>query len=83
MEILMIRGLSRFVDQLPLNYGSNDDLLGLDDNSDRASCSSMSLYSYDSERDGAAFVYEASGRRYNNQNQLYLLPSDQSEFSRQ
>lgn len=82
MKILMFRGLSRFVDQLPLNL-SDDDILALDDNSDRASCSSMSLYSYDSERDGAAFVYEASGRRYNNHNQLYLLPSDQPEFSRQ
>jgi hypothetical protein len=82
MKILMFRGLSRFVDQLPLNL-SDDDILALDDNSDRTSCSSMSLYSYDSERDATAFVYEASGRRYNNQNQLYLLPSDQSEFSRQ
>jgi hypothetical protein len=82
MKIPMIWGPFRFVEQLPLNYGSNDDLLGLDDNSDRASCSSMSLYSYHSERDAKAFVYEASGRRYNKKG-LYLLPSDQSEFSRQ
>jgi hypothetical protein len=82
MKILMFRGLTRFVDQLPLNL-SDDDILAPDDNSDRSSCSSMSLYSYDTERDGATLFYEASGRRYNSQNQLYLLPSDQSEFSRQ
>lgn len=95
MKISFFRGLRgpRIVDQPPLNYGSDDDNTlnhGSVDNlltsarfDCQSCCSSMSLYSYDTERDAAAFIREASGRRYNNRNELYMLPSDQPEFLRQ
>jgi hypothetical protein len=70
------------VDQDALNY---DPTSSIHVSSSLASlCSSMSLYSFSSDRDADSFVREAAGRRYNAwQNTPYMLPSDQSEFARQ
>ncbi|PVF97655.1 S-adenosyl-L-methionine-dependent methyltransferase [Serendipita vermifera] len=41
-----------------------------------------SFYSYHSTRDLSAFVKEIDGRMFNNQSELYMLPSDDTEFQR-
>lgn len=76
------RGPRPRVNQDALNYGSTSSIHV--SSSPASFCSSMSLYSFNSDRDTASFVREAAGRRYNAwQNTPYMLPSDQSEFARQ
>ncbi|KAG8859393.1 hypothetical protein FRB91_008262 [Serendipita sp. 411] len=65
-------------DQSALNYESLEDCC----DPSSSSCSAMSLYSFNSERDTATFVHNANGRKFNKLNPLYKLPSDQPEFSR-
>jgi hypothetical protein len=82
MEIPARRGSQAILDQEALNYEPTGTIHV--SSSPASVCSSMSLYSFSSDRDAASFVREAAGRRYNAwQNTPYMLPSDQSEFARQ
>lgn len=79
MEILARRAI---LDQRALNYDTTSS--DLSSCSPASLCSSISLYSYNSDMDKATFTREAAGRRYNAwRNSPYLLPSDQPEFARQ
>ncbi|CCA67628.1 hypothetical protein PIIN_01456 [Serendipita indica DSM 11827] len=53
-----------------------------DGKTDITATTDASFYSYHSSRDLAAFVREMDGRMFNNQNELYMLPSDNQEFQR-
>lgn len=52
------------------------------DSGDGTTCDSgaESTYSYQSVRDIANFIRELNGRKFNSQNQTYMLPAGQSSL---
>lgn len=77
--------------QGPLNSSSDgsiitaDDLIGCDliscDTRSRSSHGGGSIFSYRSDRDVHNFIREVNGRRFNNHNITYFLPSGASPCS--
>ncbi|KAF8606425.1 S-adenosyl-L-methionine-dependent methyltransferase [Ceratobasidium sp. AG-I] len=65
------------------NAGNDDSDAGSVIDMSVVESSAASVYSFSSSRDGSAMLREVAGRIFNSQNELYYLPADDVEYSRQ